>query len=125
MAGIQYGSPVDLNIYRYADVLLVYAEALNESGQTAQALAPLNQVRTRVGMPAIAAGLSQADMRAKILHERRVELALEGKRYFDLRRAGTLKSILNANTGWDLHGGANYKDHFDLCPTWTYCEQQS
>ena len=116
MAGIQYGSPVDLNIYRYADVLLVYAEALNESGQTAQALAPLNQVRTRVGMPAIAAGLSQADMRAKILHERRVELALEGKRYFDLRRAGTLKSILNANTGWDLHGGANYKDHFDLWP---------
>ena len=67
-------------------------------------------------MPAIAAGLSQADMRAKILHERRVELALEGKRYFDLRRAGTLKSILNANTGWDLHGGANYKDHFDLWP---------
>ena len=86
------------------------------SGQTAQALAPLNQVRTRATMPAIAAGLSQAEMRAKILHERRVELYLEGKRYFDLRRQGMLMETINNNQGWDLHGGANYKSHYDLWP---------
>ena len=93
MATIEYGSPIDLNLFRYADALLLYAEALNEGGQTAQALAPLNQVRTRATMPAIAAGLSQAEMRAKILHERRVELYLEGKRYFDLRRQGMLMAV--------------------------------
>ena len=116
MATIEYGSPIDLNLFRYADALLLYAEALNEGGQTAQALAPLNQVRTRATMPAIAAGLSQAEMRAKILHERRVELYLEGKRYFDLRRQGMLMETINNNQGWDLHGGANYKSHFDLWP---------
>jgi tetratricopeptide (TPR) repeat protein len=116
MATIEYGSPIDLNLFRYADALLLYAEALNEGGQTAQALAPLNQVRTRATMPAIAAGLSQAEMRAKILHERRVELYLEGKRYFDLRRQGMLMETINNNQGWDLHGGANYKSHYDLWP---------
>ena len=100
MATIEYGSPIDLNLFRYADALLLYAEALNESGQTAQALAPLNQVRTRATMPAITAGLSQAEMRAKILHERRVELYLEGKRYYDLRRQGMLMETINNNQGW-------------------------
>lgn len=116
MNGVQYGSPIDLVIYRYADVLLAHAEALNESGDTAGAYAGVNSVRNRVGLPDLATGLSQSEMREAILHERRVELALEGKRYFDLKRAGILMETVNSNQGWDLHGGADYKEHYDLWP---------
>ena len=116
MNGIEFGSPIDLVIYRYADILLAHAEAANESGDTAGAYAGVNKVRNRAGLPDLAAGLSTAEMRDAILQERRVELALEGKRYYDLKRAGILKQTVNSNKGWDLHGGANYKDHFDLWP---------
>ena len=74
---------------RYADVLLMYAEAKNEvSGPDASVYAAINAVRTRPGvnMPVIPSGLSQADMRTRIRHERRIELAMEGQRYFDLKR---------------------------------------
>jgi hypothetical protein len=67
---------------RYADVLLMYAEAKLALGQAdASALAALNQVRARVGMPQLSA-LTQADVR----YERRAELAFEGLRLFDIRR---------------------------------------
>jgi hypothetical protein len=91
---------------RFSDVLLMYAEALNESGHTAEALVPLNRVRKRaresylydstlVGFPIIPDGLlpnitslSQAEVRTDIQHERRVELGFEFHRYFDLIRWG-------------------------------------
>ena len=116
MNGIEFGSPIDLVIYRYADILLAHAEALNESGDTAGAYAGVNKVRNRAGLPDLAAGLSKAAMKDAILQERRVELALEGKRYYDLKRAGILMETVNSNKGWDLHGGANYKAHYDLWP---------
>ena len=74
--------PINRRIIRFADVLLMYAEAtylLNES--TADGLAALNRVRARVDMPAIAALTKEA-----IMHERDVELALEGWRWHDLIR---------------------------------------
>jgi hypothetical protein len=55
-------------------------------------------------------------MRDAILYESRVEHALEGRRYYDLKRAGILMETVNSNQGWDLHGGANYKAHYDLWP---------
>ena len=116
MNGIEFGSPIDLVIYRYADILLAHAEALNESGDTAGAYVGVNKVRNRAGLPDLAAGLSKAAMKDAILQERRVELALEGKRYYDLKRAGILMETVNSNKGWDLHGGANYKAHYDLWP---------
>ena len=116
MNGIEFGSPIDLVIYRYADILLAHAEALNESGDTAGAYAGVNKVRNRAGLPDLAAGLSKAAMKDAILQERRVELALEGKRFYDLKRADILMETVNSNKGWDLHGGANYKAHFDLWP---------
>ncbi|HEV8083297.1 MAG TPA: RagB/SusD family nutrient uptake outer membrane protein [Chitinophagaceae bacterium] len=91
---------------RYADVLLWYAEALNESGHSAEALAPLNRVRKRaresylydslqIGYPNIPGGLlpditslNMVTLRAAIQHERRVELGFEFHRYFDLIRWG-------------------------------------
>lgn len=78
-------NPSNFPVLRYADVLLMWAEALNELGQTAQAEIPLNQVRQRAGLPVIS-NLSKDAMRAKILHERRMELAFEGHWWFDLIR---------------------------------------
>jgi tetratricopeptide (TPR) repeat protein len=78
-------SPMNFPVLRYADVLLMYAEALNESGRTAEAVTPLNRVRERAGLDNIS-GLSQADFREAVLNERRMELAFEGQRWFDLIR---------------------------------------
>ncbi|MVM36691.1 RagB/SusD family nutrient uptake outer membrane protein [Spirosoma sp. HMF3257] len=82
-------------VLRYADVLLMYAEALNETGKTAEALPYLNQVRKRVGL-ADKAITAQADMRLAIEQERRVELAFEGHRWFDLVRTDRALPVLQA-----------------------------
>lgn len=82
-------------VLRYADVLLLYAEALTETGKTAEALPYLNQVRKRVGL-ADKAATSQADLRLAIEQERRVELAFEGHRWFDLVRTGRALPVLQA-----------------------------
>lgn len=116
MNTITYASPMDVNIYRYTAVLLGHSEALNESGDTVGAYAGVNKVRTRAGLPELAPGLTQSEMREAILYESRVEHALEGRRYYDLKRAGILMETVNSNKGWDLHGGANYKAHYDLWP---------
>jgi hypothetical protein len=72
---------------RYAEVLLNYAEAQNEAtGPDQSVYTYLNQVRQRAGMPDIPAGLTQAQMRDRIRAERRIELAFEEHRYFDVRR---------------------------------------
>ena len=82
-------------VYRYAEVLLFLAEALNEQGKPAEAGTYLNQVRTRAGLAGTTA-TSQADMREAIFKERRVELAFENKRWFDLTRTGRVKEIISA-----------------------------
>lgn len=74
-------------ILRYADVLLMYAEALNElNGPVAEVYNAVNQVRKRAGQPDLKSGLTKEMMREKIRHERRVEFAGEGLRYFDIVR---------------------------------------
>lgn len=72
---------------RYGEVLLNYAEARNEAtGPDATVYSALNQIRKRAGMPDLPAGLTQATMRECIRNERRVELAFEEHRFFDVRR---------------------------------------
>ena len=78
-------SPMNFPVLRYADVLLMKAEALNNLSRTSEAEAPLNEVRGRAGLPGVS-GVSQAEMKEIILHERRMELAFEGQRWFDLIR---------------------------------------
>ncbi|HEY5507840.1 MAG TPA: RagB/SusD family nutrient uptake outer membrane protein [Paludibacter sp.] len=85
-------SPLNFPVLRYADVLLIKAEALNELGKTAEAQlaasdanATLNKVRMRAGLANVS-GLDQTALRDKILHERRMELAFEGQRWLDLIR---------------------------------------
>jgi len=80
-------SRANWKVIRYADVLLMYAEALNENGKTSEALVPLNKVRTRAGL-ADYAGLAQPECRDNIALERRFELSFEGHRWFDLVRTG-------------------------------------
>ena len=90
----------DLNfiVMRYADVLLMYAEAQNEAvGPDASVYDAVNQVRRRVKMPDLPAGLSKEAMRGEIRHERRVELAGEGLYYFDIRRWRTAEKVLNTD----------------------------
>lgn len=72
-------------IFRYAEILLNAAEALNEAGKTEQAYQYVNQVRARVGMPAYK-GMTQAQLRERIQNERRIELCFEDHRFFDERR---------------------------------------
>lgn len=82
-------------VIRYADVLLLYAEAVNETGATGNAFAPLNEVRSRAGL-SILSGLDQDALRTAIQIERRVELCFEGHRWFDLLRTGTMLSVMAA-----------------------------
>ncbi|WP_128544572.1 RagB/SusD family nutrient uptake outer membrane protein [Larkinella soli] len=87
-------------VLRYADVLLMLAESINEaSGPDAEALGYLNQVRTRAGLKALS-GLDKVAFRDAVLKERRVELAFENHRWFDLRRTKTpaeLSAFMNAH----------------------------
>jgi hypothetical protein len=106
---------------RYADIKLMYAEAQNEaSGPDATVYQQVNEVRARPGvnMPPLPANLNQADMRTRIQHERRVEFALEGLRYFDLRRWGLAKQKLNGFVQNPLTPTIKtiYKDNFDFWP---------
>ncbi|WP_286895163.1 MULTISPECIES: RagB/SusD family nutrient uptake outer membrane protein [Sphingobacterium] len=90
-------SQQDWVIMRYADVLLMLAEAENElNGPTQTVYNAVDAVRNRAGMPKLPQGLSKETMQQKIRHERRVELAFEGQHYFDLKRWKTSKSVLNA-----------------------------
>jgi len=89
-------SALNIILIRYADVLLMYAEAENESaGPDASVYAALNQIRRRAGMPDIPPGLSQSDMRGVIRLERRIELAGEGLYYNDIRRWHTAEKVMN------------------------------
>mgnify|MGYP002777654611 CR=1 FL=1 len=83
---------LDYPVIRYADVLLMYAEAANEAenGPSALALQSINQVRQRAGLAALPQGLSQQEFRNRVRQERRVELAFESQRRYDLVRWGIL-----------------------------------
>jgi hypothetical protein len=83
------GWETDVNIkyLRYAEVLLMKAEALNELNQTPAAILLLNQIRTRAGLGNTTA-VSQGDVKTAIWKERRVEMAFEHDRFFDLVRTG-------------------------------------
>ncbi len=100
-------SGLNLIMIRYADVLLMYAEAKNELAQFNESVwnSTLRALRSRAGFTdpgalSYNAALTQADHRNSIRNERRVELAMEGLRVFDIRRWKTAEVVLN---GW-AHG---------------------
>ncbi len=82
--------------YRYAEVLLNYAEAQNEaSGPDASVYDAINKIRARGGIPDLEPGLNKDQMREAIRNERRVELCFEGKRFFDMIRWKTAEDVMN------------------------------
>lgn len=85
-----FDEPINFKVLRYADVLLMQAEALNEQGQTDAAYPFINQVRARAMLKPLPAGLNQDQMRQRILHERLLELGLEQQRWLDLQRQNLL-----------------------------------
>lgn len=89
-------SGINERLLRYADILLMYAECLNETGKTQDAYPYIQKVRDRVNLPNLATvkpNMSQQQMRDQIGHERFLEFALEGHRFDDIRRWGWLQDL--------------------------------
>lgn len=87
--------PLNYRELRLGDMLLMLAEVENELGNTAQAVAYINQVRERAGVVPLNAGeFNQSSLRDQLVHERAVELCGEGKRWYDLLRWGRLEEII-------------------------------
>jgi len=89
---------VNIRYLRYAEVLLMKAEAMNELGQTSTAIPFLNEVRNRAHIGNTPAS-TQAEVRADIWKQRRLELAFEHDRWFDLVRTGQAKAAMLADGG--------------------------
>ena len=89
-------SQINYKVLRFADVLLMYAEALNEQGQTGGAYVYVDSVRHRAGLGSLPQTLSQAGMRDEILHQRLLEFGLEGQRWLDLGRQKLFETDLPA-----------------------------
>jgi hypothetical protein len=90
-------------VLRYADVLLMYAESLNgkNGGADSEAYKAINAVRARAGLGALS-NLNAAQFASAIEHERQVELAFEGHRWFDLLRTDHALDVMNANFAGSL-----------------------
>jgi tetratricopeptide (TPR) repeat protein len=89
-----YFSGINNRVIRLADVYLLYAEALNELGQTPAAIPFANKVRARVNMKDLPLTMSQNDFRLQLRQERVLELAGETQRFWDMKRYGILDASL-------------------------------
>jgi len=126
--GIESADLCDVNVHiiRYADAILMYAEALNEIGESDKALNQLNRIRERAfgDTSGNYAPMSQDEFRKVILHERRLEFPHEGHRWFDLVRTGTLIERMREHSAYEASVAEsnktdlakNLKDHMVLMP---------
>ncbi len=89
-------SDLNLGIFRYAELLLIYAEAKVEANRIDLSVyEAIDQIRTRAGMPAISKNLSQSQLRSIVRYERKIELANDGMRWYDIRRWGIADQVMN------------------------------
>ena len=89
-------SDADVIILRYAEVLMMIAEAENEvNGPTQKVYDAVNQIRVRSGQPELPTGLTKEQMRERIRNEWRVEFVFEGHRYFQLKRWKLMEKLVN------------------------------
>lgn len=113
--------PIDFPIIRYADVLLMLAECYNEEGRIEDAVKYINMVRSRpsTNLPGINSGPDWLEARTKesvferIRHERAVEFPAEGLRYYDLKRWGLAKEVMNNRDIKDIMGSVKYTTKFE------------
>ncbi len=87
----------NLPVLRYSNVLLMYAETLNELGRTSEALPFVQQVRTRAGLTNSLTGLDKTALQTLIAKERQVEFCFENQRWYDLKRTGKAVEVMNAH----------------------------
>jgi hypothetical protein len=87
----------NLPILRYSDVLLMYAETLNELGRTGEALPFVQQVRNRAGLTNPLTGLDKTALQTLIAKERQVEFCFENQRWYDLKRTGKAVAVMTAH----------------------------
>lgn len=92
-------------LLRYADILLMHAEALNNQDQTQAAIPFVNQVRNRAKLISLPPFMTQSQLTSEIEHQRIIELADEGNRFYDLLRWGTIQENLLAH---GAIGAANF-----------------
>ncbi|HWK56938.1 MAG TPA: RagB/SusD family nutrient uptake outer membrane protein [Parapedobacter sp.] len=100
---------------RYEETLLYFAEAMNEylDAPDDRVYAAVNEVRTRVGMPALPAGMDKEDMRSRIRNERRVEFAFEGIRFWDIRRWRIGGEVMTKARGIIIDGSVTPRKHWN------------
>lgn len=104
----RFNSPTNFPLIRYADVLLMLAECYNKTGNQGGAVSLINLVRERAGMPGINSGPaylaahSEEEVFERIKHERAIEFAAEGLRFFDLKRWGIYEEEVNDQKQYDL-----------------------
>jgi hypothetical protein len=94
------GGNINVKLFRLGEIILDFAEAAAEAGKLAEATVAVNEIRTRVGMPNIPAGLNHDQLMLRIRQERRIELAMEEQRFFDLRRWCTPTGDLAKTDKW-------------------------
>ncbi len=87
-------------LFRLGEILLNFAEAAAEAGHLDEARTAVNEIRARVNMPEIPTNLSKEELIVRIRHERRIELAFEECRYFDVRRWSTPSGDLSKTDKW-------------------------
>lgn len=117
---------INMHIIRYSDALLMYAEALNEVGESTKAHQVLNRVRERAFGDSSEnySGLSKEAFRAVILNERFLEFPIEGHRWFDLVRTGTFIQRMKEHSAYETKVAEknktdianNIKDYMILMP---------
>lgn len=100
-------SEINEKALRYADVILLYAEALIMQGREEEAYPLINRIRNRANLKDLSAGLNHEELMAEIRHQRMVEFFREGQRFYDLRRWGLLEQEI---TNSDKEG----REYFDL-----------
>ena len=113
----EWQSPFNFPLTRFADVLLIYAEAQTraDGAPSGDAYAAINRVRTRAGLANLS-GLSGPDFLLEVLDERKRELCYEGHRWADLVRYGKLIDAVRASTEGNPIAAANIRDHHVLFP---------
>src|SRR5690606_19102313 len=100
---------------RYADVIMIIAEAANELGNNEQAITHLNMIKTRAGLPQVS-GLNQTQIRELIMEERAREFVGEFQRKWDLSRWNKLAQAMKSIEADNAAGAKNVQAHHVLFP---------
>jgi len=113
--GLDQVSEINEKCLRFADILLLYGEALTMQDKVSDAYVPINRVRARAKLAALPAGYSKDQMMTEIRHQRMIEFFREGQRFYDLKRWGLLETEM-ANTDKPNHENFTMKYQYYPIP---------